>query len=208
MVSQLIKISSTKAQISIKTTPAQVKLRTTPPQLKITRQRNGLSIKTQRSQIQISSRAMRQSIMTMKGTLQLMNEYAQKGLEAAQEATRRYVEIGNQMADIAHNVTVPQIYKSSFIPNIETAMTFIPQTGPDITFTPASVEINYTPDDLNFDWLITPVEGEYIPYNVDTSLAVKPDVEIEYIGSPVYFPPNNANVLQEQKAQFEKDSKF
>lgn len=203
---QLLRITSTPAKIAIESSPARLQIHTPRPQVFIERVRKGLRINTEPVQIQISSQAMRQSILTLKSPIQLMDEYAEQGLEAAKQATINFVERGNQMADIAHGVTIAQIFKSTFIPNIETGLSFIPEHRPVISFTKSHVNIEYEPDELHIEWDIQGPQIDYIPYSVSTTMISRPSVEIEYLGGPNYFP-DSPHLLEEQRKAFISNSK-
>ena len=128
--------------------------------------------------------------MSMKPTLALMKDYADKAVVAAREAVGHTVEEGNAMA--ASNVSIADIAAESFIPVIETALCFIPEGGPEITVTEGKLDISYIPDELEFIWNISRPSFEYVPYELKIHIVKYPQVIIEHI-------PENYNRLKEER---------
>ena len=48
--------------------------------------------------------------------------------------------------------------------------------------------MKYETDRLQFDWQINPPHFECIPADVDITMTQRPDVQITYVGSPIYVP--------------------
>ncbi|MDF2567469.1 MAG: hypothetical protein K0R90_925 [Oscillospiraceae bacterium] len=140
----------------------------------------------------------------MKSTMSLMKEHAAEGIRAAQEATAKNVEKGNAMGDVLHT-SIADIAASNFISTIETGLVFIPQEGPEVSFSDPSVEIEYTPDNLEFNWEISSPEFNYVPYDINVSVEQYPRVDIEYVGEPNYFP-QNPNLLEAQLEEFKEEA--
>ena len=47
-------------------------------------------------------------------------------------------------------------------------------------------------DKLNFDMKIDQGDVKFIPGTIELSISQYPDVEIEYMGEPIYVPPSAA----------------
>ena len=74
--------------------------------------------------------------------------------------------------------------------NTDVAMTFLPSTGPDISWDAGELNIRYEMDKLNFDWRSGNGDVEFIPGDIEFTVTQRPDVIIKYIGGPVYVPPS------------------
>ncbi len=175
----LFRISSVPIQLRFESKKAELKIHSPKPQLKIVRKVNGLKIRTEPARINISNKGLRQSILSLKPTLALMKEYAAKAVTAAREAVGNTVEEGNAMA--THNVSIADIVAERFFPVIETALSFIPNGGPEITVTEGKLDISYIPDELEFIWDISRPVFEYVPYELKIHIVKHPQVIIEHI---------------------------
>ena len=71
-------------------------------------------------------------------------------------------------------------------------MGFIPTTGPEIDWIPPSLSIEYQMDKLNFDLRMDKGNVEFIPGSIEMIISQYPEVNIEYIGDPIYVPPSVA----------------
>lgn len=183
---QLLRIESVSAQIQFESTRAKLKIQSPRAKLDIVRNVKGLSIKTQPARITISNRGLKESILALKPTISLLKEHAAEGIRAAQEATAAYAEEGNAM--INKTTSVADIIARRFIPMTQTALAFIPQNGPEISFSQPNVDISYTPDDIQYNWKTAAPQVSYIPYDIRIRVTRYPEVKIEYIGEPLYFP--------------------
>lgn len=175
----LFRVSSVPIQLRFESKKAELRIQSPKPQLKIVRKVNGLKIKTEPARINISNSGLRRSILSMKPTLALMKEYAGKAVSAAREAVGNIVEQGNAMA--APNVKIADIAADRFIPVIETALSFIPDGGPEITVSEGQLDISYTPDELEFIWDIQRPSIEYVPYELKIHIVKYPEVIVEHI---------------------------
>ena len=73
---------------------------------------------------------------------------------------------------------------------MNSAMDFLPSTGPDIEWEDGTMQIRYEMDKLNFDWKIENNEFQFTPGDIEISVAQQPSVTIKYVGGPMYVPPS------------------
>ena len=52
------------------------------------------------------------------------------------------------------------------------------------------MQIRYEMDKLNFDWKVDNASFEFVPADIEISVAQMPDVIIKYVGGPLYVPPS------------------
>ena len=92
-------------------------------------------------------------------------------------------------ARLAGGKALDQIFEMSMdIPSGDFTLTRIPSVGPEISWTEPDLTIRYDMEKLNFDWRIQKGDFEFIPGSIEFSITQRPDVIIEYIGSPIYVP--------------------
>ena len=59
-----------------------------------------------------------------------------------------------------------------------------------VSESPADLTIRYQMDKMNFDMKIANGNFEFIPGNINIEITQYPDVQIEYVGGPIYVPPS------------------
>ena len=120
-----------------------------------------------------------------------IEQAAQKGREQVYETTGTYAKHGKLLlqAKIGQQL-ITQFAMESQQVNTDVAMTFLPSTGPDISWDAGELNIRYEMDKLNFDWRIGNGDVEFIPGDIEFTVTQRPDVIIKYIGGPVYVPPS------------------
>lgn len=156
---------------TMKTTPAQMDMR------------------AQNIKVQINTEELRKSMGYM-SSRDLIKDAAERGMQAAEEATIRYVEEGNQLAQAFKGITPAQALSRDNYQMPETMLRFLPSVGPEISWIPNSLEMNYTPSRVDINWDNIKNSMEYIPWDVKFNVLQYPKVNIEYIGGPNYVPPS------------------
>lgn len=78
------------------------------------------------------------------------------------------------------------------LPTGEFQLGFIPSAGAEITYQPGSITMDYQMDRLMFNVKLNNGNVEYIPGSIEIVITQWPDVQIEYMGRPVYVPPSAA----------------
>ncbi|WRS26704.1 DUF6470 family protein [Oscillospiraceae bacterium MB08-C2-2] len=187
----LLKISTVPIEIQMQTKRASLQYNTELPSATVTRQRGGLEMQSSPAQIRMDSYEMRASI-GLKSVRRSISESASAGRTAAMEASRRYAEEGNQMLDsYGKGQPLADIAMSRVMNTAETIMSFSPSASTQFEYVPHSLEMQYTPDVLNYDWHIQQrPQMEYVPGKVEVTVTQYPSVNIEFIGEPVYAPPS------------------
>ena len=82
------------------------------------------------------------------------------------------------------------VYKRQAQSNVTTGFTYLPAVGPDISWTPADLAIDYTPAQVEFHPQTETKPAVYIPGELNVNVEQYPKVEIEYVGEPMYVPPS------------------
>jgi hypothetical protein len=185
----LLEIKSVPIKLEIRTTEAQMEMTQGTAELEITREKGGLSIHSRPIRLSLDTFEMRNSISPTAVTA--VRQSAASGQQAAYAATAAYAQQGQLLlkTQIGQEL-VTQFAKESTTKNLKTnvGLTFIPTTGPEISWTPAEMDISYQMDELNFEWNIQEPTFEFTPGDVEISVGQYPDVIIEYVGGPVYVP--------------------
>ncbi|MBD5147396.1 MAG: hypothetical protein HDT19_05360 [Oscillibacter sp.] len=191
-MSQLIEIKSVPIEIEMKMSHARLEYTRASADLEISRDKGGLSIKSRPIRLNVDTFEMRNSILPT--PVRSIEQAAQKGKQAAYEATATYAQQGELLlkAKIGEDV-MAQYEARALSPHMDSqpGLTFIPTTGPEIDWDPGELNIRFEMDKLNFDWRLNQTQLEFIPGDIEITVKQQPDVIIKYIGGPLYVPPSS-----------------
>ncbi len=185
--------------IEIKTVPIEIKMTTKHAQLEYTRgtaemevsrdNKGGLNIKSRPIHLKMDTFEARNSIRPT--TMRSVEQAAQKGQQAAYEATATYARQGKLLL----NAKVGQELVTQFAQeavtrdiNLNPQLDFLPKGGVNIQWEEGEMEIRYEMDKMNFDWKIDKGEFKFTPGDIEISVEQQPDVIIKYVGGPLYVP--------------------
>lgn len=121
----------------------------------------------------------------------LIKRKAQDGISIAYQGTAKIVNEGDQLVrGVSPAEIAAQNNKAG--QTIQTIMDFLPKEGADVTFDDGVLNINYDAGDVNIDWDNAQIEPfEFIPGKVEFEITQMPSVQIEYLGDPIYVPPQS-----------------
>ena len=189
---QLIQITNVPIMIEMKTTMAQIQRKAQNVDLNISRSEGGgLKIKSSPIKVSIDTFEARNSIAPT--TKRSIEQAAQKGTNAAYEATARMAKEGQMFLDakLSGGKALDQIFaQSAQSPEREFIYSRIPTVPPEINWSDPDISIQYDMEKLNFDWRISRGDFEFVPGSIEFNITQRPEVKIEYIGSPIYVPPS------------------
>ncbi|MCI8502158.1 MAG: hypothetical protein HFJ85_07960 [Oscillospiraceae bacterium] len=187
----LIEIKTVPIEIEIKTTNAKLEYARGTADLEISRNKGGLSIHSRPIRLNIDTFEARNSIVPTPARSVAQN--AQRGQQAAYQATATYARQGQLLlnAQIGQEL-VTQFAEEAQNQNLKTnvGIQFLPSVAPEISWDPAEMQIRYEMDKLNFDWRLNEPRFEFVPGDVQISVTQHPDVEIKYVGGPLFVPPS------------------
>ena len=189
-----------KPLIEITTVPIQIEMKTTNAKLEYARGTAEMEISRDNGSLQIKSRPIKVNIDTFEARNSLsptlaryLEQNAQKGRQAAYEATATYARQGQLLleAQVGEEL-VTQFAEEAMMKDVKTnvGIDFIPKGGAEITWDPGEMNIRYEMDKLNFDWRVSQAKFEFTPGDIEISVKQKPEVIIKYIGGPLYVPPS------------------
>lgn len=189
-MNQLIKITSVPIQYELKINNARLEYSRSRAELEISRNDGGLSIKSRPVKLNLDSTEARNSVVPT--TARSVAQTAQAGKEAAYSATAQMAQEGHLLlnAKIGEDVIGQIMQQRTAAPTGEFQLGFTPSAPVDISYEAADLTINYEMDKLNFDLKIANGNFEFIPGNIEMSITQHPEVQIEYIGGPIYVPPS------------------
>ena len=189
---QLIQITNVPIMIEMKTTMAQIQRKAQNVDLNISRSEGGgLKIKSSPIKVSIDTFEARNSIAPT--TRRSIEQAAEKGINAAYEATARMAKEGQMFLDakLSGGKALDQIFaQSAQSPEREFIYSRIPTVPPEINWSDPDISIQYDMEKLNFDWRISRGDFEFVPGSIEFNITHRPEVKIEYIGSPIYVPPS------------------
>ncbi len=198
---QLIKITTVPIEYEFKVNDAKLERRRGSAELEISRNDGGMTIRSRPIKLNMDTYDARASVMGPTPTASTYEE-AQKGQQAAYQATAQFAQEGKMMlygkigqgAENLQNIAVQRNAK----PTGQFELGFTPTTGPNIEWEPADFSIEYQMDRLNFDAKIEQGQIEFIPGSIEMSITQHPDVHVEYVGDPIYVPPRAAEFFHGQ----------
>lgn len=186
----LIEIQTIPIEIQMKTTNAHLEYARGTAQMEVSRDRRGLQIRSQPIRVNIDTFEARSSIVPT--TAQSIQQGAAQGQRAAYEATAVLAQEGRMMmeAKIDQDV-IPQLAQQKTVDQpAQLGIQFLPEVGPDISWTGGEMSIRYEMDKLNFDWRMNQMQFTFVPGDIEFKVTKQPDVVIKYIGGPLYVPPS------------------
>lgn len=188
----LIEIKTVPIEIQMKTRNATLEYSRGTAEMEVSRNEGGLDIKSRPIKLRLDSFEARNSIRPT--TMRSVEESADKGQQAAYEATATYARQGDLFlnAKLGQDV-IGQIVKETADKNIKTdfGLEFLPDPGVKVDWEEGDMQIRYEMDQMNLDWKISRGEFKFTPGDIEISVAQQPDVIIKYIGGPIYVPPSS-----------------
>ncbi len=190
----LIEIKTVPIELEMKTKNAQLLYSRGTAEMEISRDKGGVSIKSRPIKVKMDSFEAQNSIRPT--TVRSIEQAAQKGKQAAYEATATYAQRGQLMlrAQVGEEL-VTQFAEEDFDKQMiaykqEFGLDFIPKGGVDLQWEGGEMQIRYEMDKLNFNWKTGGVGFEFVPGDIEISVVQRPEVIIKYVGEPMYVPPS------------------
>lgn len=187
----LIEIKTVPIEIEMKTTNATWEYQRGTAEMEIRREKGGLKINSRPIRVQMDTFEARNSVSPT--PMRSVEQSAQRGRQAAYEATAAYARHGKLLlnAKVGEDVvtqiaTEPQQEAMNVTVNLD----FLPKGGVEMDWQAGEMQIRYEMDKLNFDWKVDNASFEFVPADIEISVAQMPDVIIKYVGGPLYVPPS------------------
>ena len=190
-----------KPLIEITTVPIQIEMKTTNAKLEYARGTAEMEISRDNGNLQIKSRPIKVNIDTFEARNSLsptlaryLEQSAQKGQQAAYEATATYARQGQLLLQTqVGEELVTKFAEDAMMKDVKTnvGIDFLPDPGAEITWDPGEMNIRYEMDKLNIDWRMNEGSFEFTPGDLEFTVTQRPDVVIKYIGGPIYVPPSS-----------------
>ena len=193
---QLLNITTVPISIEVVVKRAKLNYNTELPKVDVSRSKGSLTMHAEPVKINIDSTKAFDSI-GLKKTDALIRDNADEGIKICYQATAKFVDDGNQLLNI-QNISPADLAAQQSQRSIETVMSFLPQSGPDISWSDGTLNINYQADELDFDWETNSrASFEFVPGSIEFNIKSLPRVDIEYVGEPIYCPPSaNPNYVE------------
>ena len=189
---RLIEITTVPIQIEMKTTSAKLEYARGTAEMEITREKNGLHIKSRPIKLNVDTFEARNSLSPT--LARYLEQGAQKGRQAAYEATATYARQGQLLLEArVGEELITQFSEEAMMKDVKTnvGLDFLPKVGPEITWDPGEMNIRYEMDKLNIDWRMGEGEFKFTPGDIELTVTQRPDVVIKYVGGPIYVPPSS-----------------
>lgn len=187
---QLLKITTIPIQYELKINNARLEYHNSKAEVEISRNSGGLTIKSRPVKLNIDTYEARNSVCpTLSRSLE---QSAQKGTEAAYQATAQLAQEGQLMlkAKVGDDVLNTIFAQRVQAPTGEFQLGFIPSAPAELEYQAPDLTINYEMDKLSFDLKVAKGDFQFIPGDIELSITQHPDILIEYVGGPLYVPPS------------------
>ncbi len=186
---QLLKITTTNVKYQLKVENAKLEynqdfipksnMKTTPGKF---------TIQTEPAQLNLDTYQARKSLGFLNST-DLVARAAEKGKQGVTDFISNTISVGQSLGKIEDGNTIGSIMRQKLLEYPDYATVFLPSTGADISWQPHSIQMQYQQAELNTDWDVNSrVKFDYVPGDVSMEIIEHPSVDIEYIGTPIYFP--------------------
>ncbi|MBC5637899.1 hypothetical protein H8S33_13900 [Ornithinibacillus sp. BX22] len=178
-----IRMQSQMARISMMTQPAKQEIRQPKADLFIQQPHAELSMRTIPSKLTIDQ-TQAWADMNLKSAPQSIEEFAQLGMQGAQEGTARRATQGTELMKIENNNNpiVSQAVQNAYRPQRPLGIQFIPSVfSVKINYQPSEVEIDIKPNKPIIETQVNKPELNYTPGSVDVSLDQYAELDIDFI---------------------------
>lgn len=195
---QLLEIKTIPIKYELKVQNASLEYQNSTAEVEISRDKGGMKIKSRPIKLHLDTYEARNSVVPTTKTM--ISQNVQKGQNAAYSATASFAREGQIMlkAKMGEGGEVlNQIFaERTAEPTGEFNLDFIPKGGANIEWEAPEFNIEYQMDKLNFDTKIEKGDIQFIPGDIELSILQYPDIEIKYIGGPLYVPPSAAEMFE------------
>lgn len=188
----LIEITTVPIEIEMKVTDAKLEYARGTADLEISRNDGGgLHIKSRPIRLNVDTFEARNSIVPSTATA--ISQSAERGTQVSYEATAAYARQGKLLlnAKVGEDM-ISQIAAQAQAQNVKTnvGIQFLPTVGAELNWDAGDMQIRFEMDKLNFDWRMNQTSFEFTPGDIQISVTQQPDVQIKYVGGPLYVPPS------------------
>ncbi len=193
---QLLKITTIPIEYELQINKAEIAKGSGSAIMEVVPDIEGNRLRGRPIKIQIDSFDARNSITPT--TMTSVYQNAEKGKTAAYNAIAQFAQEGKMLltTQIGQGAeALDRIFKNRIqLDNVpDVALGFSPSKPIEISAegNPYEMRIQYDWDKANFDWKIGAGKIEFIPGTIEIEINQHPEVQIEYIGDPIYVPPSS-----------------
>lgn len=187
---QLIRVTSTPIKYEYNVERARLAYTTDLGGFTLQKQGGSLQVHTTHVSHQMDNSAMWRQL-DHPGFRDRLAKEKSEATAAASEAIVKYVETGNQMANAHKGATIPEIMYQRLMQDKNAGSLMLSKLAlPQFNWNPGSVEMSYQPVEQTFDWRTAKASMEFLPGSFSVNILQYPDIQIEYLGGPVYVPPS------------------
>lgn len=164
-MSMLMPVSMRPPIVTIRDTPAQLLQETVDTQCLVSRDRGGFDMESKPIRLELDNRDFFDDI-GLKSIGTLAGDLVARGKKAVADSTARYCKEGKLLVE-GGQAGFREMVRLRTKVDIDTMLDFIPEHGPEMSWADGTLEIDFTPDQLRFNWQIGRVDFTYIPFDVD-----------------------------------------
>ena len=190
----LLKITTTPIQYELKIQRAKLEYSSSKSEVLNHTIKGGFTMKNHPIKLHLDTYDARNAVCPT--TAESVRQAASRGESAAMECTATYAKESTMLLSPNNANALDHIFSQRAQQSTgEFGLRFIPNIGPNIEWSNPDLSMQYQMDKLSFDIKVANGNFEFIPGSVEMSITQMPDVNIEYIGSPLYVPPSAADLF-------------
>ncbi len=192
---QLIQITTTPGKYDLEINPGRLEYKSNHiPQVNLETTPSKLSLDTKHIQVRIDSYQARKSLGT--GHMNVSDIAAYNTNNASKNISSyisNTISQGRALGDLTSGATIGALMRQKMIDHAPSTTLFLPKAGGvQISWDEGAIQTNYQPQKTDFNWDIKNVEFTFTRGSVSLKILEPHNVDIEYIGEPLYFPRSAA----------------
>lgn len=203
---QLLQITRVPIKMEMVINRAKLQHNENAPKVDVSRQRGGFKMEARPIKIQVDTIPVRDTI-ALKGPDLISRDYASDSVRIGYEAIASIISKGNELeAGLKRTGYTPAqiVSQQMATPSLDMMTTFLPEASPNISWKDGTLSVEYTPDQLDFDWdVMQRASFEFVPGKIEFVISQMPRLDIEYVGEPLYVPPSanpNYEAVMDERA--------
>lgn len=189
MVRPLLEITTTPARYEYEVMRARLQMSQEKPRVQRTVKRASLNMQRQAGRFEMNT-VRRRSDMGFKGVVDRAEYEGDRGQQTAGDATARYAQVGNQLAQIDKGANVPDTLWGQSMHHNKGDLVLVPLSPVELNYVPASLAMDFQPGQMHSNWDVGRARLDFVPGSFSMNVVQYASINIEYTGGPLYVPPS------------------
>ncbi len=193
----VLQISTNPGKYELQVEHAKLEYKNNPlPLAKVNTQRGKFELDSEPARLRVDTYQSRRSM----GHLNLTDsaaEFSNKAQANFSDYISNTISIGRGVGDVTDGTTIGSLMRNKMTEISKSMTVFIPASGTvSISWQDDKLTSSYTPSQTDYEWDIKGVDFTYTRGGVSLNVLERANVDIEYVGEPLYFPRSAAKAYQ------------